>query len=618
MHNLRRVVIGLVSALLLGTAMLVPSAASPQQAALRAPFGLAASPNPAIAGETSALTGRLSTRVARPVVLQQYTGGAWRKVAAKRSASTGRFAFSVAAPAATRKYRVKATRTSGHPAITSSTLTLKVVAQSGTFTMPATFVRGESFLAQITLAPARVGRYVDVQRQVGDTWETFDTYRMDKDGASAHRYGFDAVGTFTLRALARARNGAPAYATPATSITSVMPPAEQLMQVAAKGDRSLEPSMLGQSADGGEVLWFRDPDGDGVGTYRLWDRATRVTTTVPGPPDVPGYAGMRSGWMTPDLRFGLFAAQVAVDTQQMYLWDREEGTATLVTHDLEGKPVPDKVLDAGISDDGRFVTFASSAPGIVADDPTELRPDVYLWDRTLDEVTLVSGPIVDELYGWTPRNPVISPDGSYVLYGAWLQDIDPARTDEIGVVKWDRASGTSSIVDLPGYDIEPGPNWPIEPISSDGRWVLTQARDEESRIRQTVLWDTTTNAATLVPEVPTPSADGSTGVLSPDAISADGSTVTGNVCGFRYDQEVQFLYEPCYAYVWTRSAGDPVLVSKHWDLANDPTLWLRESSGQGTLSGDGRYLVFESDSTSLIPNDVSAGGIYTWDRDWTP
>ena len=623
MRNVRRVGLALVSALLLSTALLAPGAASPpHRPALRAPFGLATSPNPAIAGEKVALTGRLSTRVARPVVLQQYTSGAWRKVAAKKSGSTGKFAFSVTAPAAARKYRVKATRTSRYRAITSSTRTLNVVAQSGTFTMPATIVRGESFVAQISFTPARGTRYVDVQEKVGDTWETFDTYRMDNDGTSAHRYGFDGVGTFTLRARARARNGAPAYATPAASITTVMPPAQQMMQIAAMGESSNGPAMLGQSADGGKVLWFRDPDGDGVGTYRLWDRATRVTTTVPGPPDVPGFEQVGGGSMTPDLRYGLFTAMVPVgdypDTYQLYLWDRQANTATLISHDLTGDPVQDKVLDYSISDDGRFVTFASSAPGIVADDPTEVRDDVYLWDRTKDETTLVSGPMVDEAFGSTSRNPVISPDGSYVLYGAWLQDINPTRTDEIGIVRWNRASGTSSIVDLPGYDIDPGPNWPIEPISADGRWVLTQARDEESTITETVLWDTTTNATTPVPEAPTPSADGSTGALYPDAISADGSTVTGTVCGFRYDQQAQFLYEPCYAYVWTRSAGDPVLVSKHWNLANDPTLWLRESSGGGTLSGDGRYLVFGSESTALIPNDGSAGGIYTWDRDWTP
>jgi hypothetical protein len=316
--------------------------------------------------------------------------------------------------------------------------------------------------------------------------------------------------------------------------------------------------------------------------------------------------------MSPDLRYGLITANMDLpayeDSYQLYLWDRQQDTATLVTHELDGGPLHDQVISGSLTDDGRFVTFSSKAPDVVADDPTSHVDDVYLWDRTTGEIRLVSGPVIDEGFVPADRNEVISPDGSYVLYSTWLGDLDPQRTGELGWVTWSRGTGTSAIVDLPGYELDPGPNWPIAPISADGRWVLSQARDAETTFTKTVLWDTTDNTVTLVPEVSTPAADGSTAPLYPDAISADGSTVTGSVCGFRFDQ---ILYEPCYVHLWTRSAGDPVLVTDH----HDPDEWLRESSGGGVLSTTGRYLTFSSDSPNLIPDDTGAGGIFTWDRD---
>jgi hypothetical protein len=617
MRVCRRIGLALVSALLLSNALLAPGESAPPP--LRASFALTASPSPSIAGETLALTGRLSTSAARPVVLQNYTGGSWRKVTAKKSTSTGRFSFSVTAPASSRKYRVVATRTSRYGAMTSATRTVTIVAQAGSTSMPSTAIRGTSFVATFTFSPPRTTRYVDVQERVGDTWETFDTYRMESDGTNRLRYGFDGIGTFTLRARARAWNGATAFATPPASVTTTMPPAERLMKVSQSGNLANPPRVLGMDSDGAGILWFRDDDGDGSGTYRLWDRTTRVSTSAAQPPSIPGFVSPRGpGEMTPDLRYGILQVHQDLpdweDSYQLYLWDRQLNTATLVTHRADGEASSGQVLSGRISDDGRFVVFESRANDLVADDPTEVRYDTFLWDRTTDTVSLVSGPIVDELGPVPQREPAISPDGSYVLYQSNIRDFHPELEDASVMVKWTRTTGARTVIDVPGYDFRDNRELPAEAFSADGRWVGVYPRQAGGRLVGALL-DTTDSSIHEVPWLPSPAADGTTMPMEITGVSADGSTVTGFVCAQRYDQVRQFLYEPCYVYVWERSESTPVLVTKHWD----PDDWVRDPSSAGFLSANGRYLVFGSDSPDLIRGDSDnlTGDIYTWDRDWT-
>jgi hypothetical protein len=532
-------------------------------------------------------------------------------VATKSSAQTGRFKFDVTATDAARKFRVVAPKSGRFGPITSAVRTVTSAAQSGSVSMPATVVRGSSFVTTFTFSPPRATRYVDVQELVGDNWETFDTFRMEADGTNNLRYGFDGAGTFTIRAVARAWKGAPAFATPPASVTTTAPPPEQMTKVLPTGT----PNM---NADASKVLIFRDPDGDGGGVYRLWDRASQTSTEVPGPPSIPGFVqNPPFGGMTPDLRYALLTVEQDLpdftDSYQLYLWDRQLDTATLITHRLDGEASRGQVLSGSISDDGRFVVFASRANDLVTDDPTEIRDDVFLWDRTTGEVSLVSGPIADEFGPVIQRLSAISPNGSYVLYQSNIRDFDPSQDDVTVMVRWDRVTGTRALIEVDGYDFSENRELPFKPFSSDGRWVAVNLRENGGYVVAAVL-DTTDNSLEEVPWVPSPAADGTMLPLRLTGISADGSTVTGDVCGFRYDQERQFLYEPCYVYVWERSEAAPVLMTKHWA----PDDWVREQSGGGVLSADGRYSLFGSDSESLIEGDSGGGGTYLWDRDWTP
>ena len=96
-------------------AVLLAAALVPLTASLVAPAGatatastLKARPAALLAGERLVLSGRISPRLRRTVLLQRRSGSSWRTVAKKSSAATGAFSFTTTGRDRTTTYRVKA------------------------------------------------------------------------------------------------------------------------------------------------------------------------------------------------------------------------------------------------------------------------------------------------------------------------------------------------------------------------------------------------------------------------------------------------------------------------------------------------------------------------------
>lgn len=220
-----RVVVAVLASLALGAATLVAQA-PPAEAAAPA---LSANRTSVIAGEPVTLTGRLSTKLKRPVSLQVKVGKAWRAVATKNSTAAGVFTF-VAKPRATSIYRAyapaKVVAGKQRTAVTSGVRQVGVVAQSAAaYTLPGLAHYGTSAAAssraQLVVAsrfaPVRSGRTVVLQQLSGGSWKNIATSKQNNIGSAAFR--MSNIPTGSLRAVALASGGAAAYAKPVTRRT---------------------------------------------------------------------------------------------------------------------------------------------------------------------------------------------------------------------------------------------------------------------------------------------------------------------------------------------------------------------------------------------------------------
>jgi Tol biopolymer transport system component len=99
-------------------------------------------------------------------------------------------------------------------------------------------------------------------------------------------------------------------------------------------------------------------------------------------------------------------------TTDVFLRDRQAGTTTCIST-AGGFPVGGAA--AGVSDDGRFCVFSSAAATLVPND-TNLRVDIFLYDRVMQQVTRVSVDSQGQQADDDSRGPLMAPDGNSILF----------------------------------------------------------------------------------------------------------------------------------------------------------------------------------------------------------
>ncbi|MEA4944039.1 MAG: putative Ig domain-containing protein, partial [Propionicimonas sp.] len=199
----------------------VPSA-TPDAAAAGAP-ALKVSPAAPIKGEKFTVTGRLSSKVVRPVVLQLKSGSTWKTIATGKTTSTGAFSLTAATKKGSVKLRVvaKKTRVAGknYQKITSRSKTVRTSTQSVTLSITKSAFVNQSVTATVVAKPARSGRPTQIQVKSGGKWTTVATGVQTAKGRSTIALVAKTAGTFSYRAYVPAWHGAPAKATAPTTVT---------------------------------------------------------------------------------------------------------------------------------------------------------------------------------------------------------------------------------------------------------------------------------------------------------------------------------------------------------------------------------------------------------------
>jgi len=232
-------------------------------------------------------------------------------------------------------------------------------------------------------------------------------------------------------------------------------------------------------------------------------------------------------------------------------------------------------ISPSISADGRYVAYTSGASNLVPGDtntcfPYPQRgscPDIFVRDLQARTTTRVSVNVLGQEANDFSDQPTLSADGRYVAFSSWASNLVP---------------GDTNICDLSIGN----------PFASCGD-VFVHDRETGDVVRVSVASDGTQgNGSSGQPAL---SADGRFVAFS----SAASSLVPGDTNGaediFVHDRDADedgIFDEPgqiATSRVSVSSAGGQ---ANGWNLYPD-------------LSADGRYVVFQSDATNLVPGDTN-------------
>ena len=131
----------------------------------------------------------------------------------------------------------------------------------------------------------------------------------------------------------------------------------------------------------------------------------------------------------------------------VFLRDRTNATTTLVSVNLTGTNGGNgDSLPAGLSTDGRYVLFESSASDLVADDTNGVS-DVFVRDMVTGTTMPVSVSTDGDLGNGASRSAVMTPDGRYVAFVSAANNLVPDDTNGIAdVFLRDLQLGTTLLV----------------------------------------------------------------------------------------------------------------------------------------------------------------------------
>ena len=342
------------------------------------------------------------------------------------------------------------------------------------------------------------------------------------------------------------------------------------------------------------------------------DRATGVTSRV----SVASDGTEADLWsldpaLSADGRFVAFwsgaSNLVAGDTNgsfDVFVHDRSTGVTSRASVASGGAQADGYSARPAISADGRFVTFDSGAPNLVAGD-TNGATDVFVHDRATGVTSRVSVASDGAQADGGGFNPTISADGRHIAFGSHSTDLVPGDTSGAGdVFVHDRSTGATTRVSVASGGIQAGGSYVWAPdISADGRFVtfVSDSTDlvpgDTNRTRDAFVHDRSTGVTTRV----SVASDGTEtdGLSFVSVISGDGRFVAfGSYAANLVPDDTNDTSD---VFLHDRSTGTTTRVS----VASDGTQGDEIIEWDLGISVDGRQVVFATYASTLVPDDTN-------------
>ena len=389
----------------------------------------------------------------------------------------------------------------------------------------------------------------------------------------------------------------------------------------------------------------RDPDGNGV-----FDEGNTVITLMsrgfdglPGNGNQGGFNGFHGVDISGDGRFVLWSSQstnlvpgdtTGFGTFDVFVRDRDpdgngvfdesNGVNERVNIGLGGAEPNhgDNGSDQiGISDDGRYVVFSSSATNLVLGDSLDTTPNIYLHDRQTGLTSRLD--FLTATLNVGSRYPQISADGDWIVYAAY-HDFQNFNNKQIIVV--DRSGNNPVVVSVDDNgnqgtgDSGTNTNTRGPRISGDGRFVVFQSLATNLDVTRA---GDPTNTYKLFIHDRDADTDGifdEPGAITtrridvgPGGVSNDyGSPVNPDIA----DDGALVVFQSASSNLVPGDLTTSVLVHdiyRYDTAAASLTIESRASNGDQALAsstlpvltGDGTSALFVSQSNDLVPNDTN-------------
>ncbi len=265
-----------------------------------------------------------------------------------------------------------------------------------------------------------------------------------------------------------------------------------------------------------------------------------------------------------------------------------------------------------VSGDGRYVAFTSVATNLVPGD-TNGFSDVFVRDRLTAAIERVSISDTEQQAASGGEAPSISADGRYVAFQSTSQLTSDPNSSTGNIFVRDRVAGTTIKISVPKPgDLVATNNSYLPSVSADGRSVAFV-----SLATNLVPGDTNSAADVFLRDIDAGTTvrvstdnDGgqSNGASGWPEISADGQFVTyESVATNLVSDDTNGVSD---VFWWPRSSGSTLRVSQTSESVGG-----NGASTLPSISGDGRYVAFQSHSTNLVGGvDAPGRDVLRWDR----
>jgi Tol biopolymer transport system component len=277
-----------------------------------------------------------------------------------------------------------------------------------------------------------------------------------------------------------------------------------------------------------------------------------------------------------------------------------------------------------ISSDGRYVAFESQADNLVAGDILGF-DDIFVRDRQTPTTTRVSVDSNGAEGSGHSYSPSISGDGRYVAFESNANDLVTGDTNPLSdIFVHELPGGPTTLVSVDSFDAQDVPSSSFSPsISADGRYVAFDSnailvaddtngtvdifvRDRDADENGTYDEPGPGGVSTVRVSVATGGGEVDDPSYSP-SISSDGRHVA-------FESIATNLVAPVtngkvHIFVRDLVAGTTTLVS-----VSSTDVQGNNDSSSPSISGDGRYVAFESLSTNLVA-PVTNGNVHIFVRD---
>ncbi|MCB8959948.1 MAG: PD40 domain-containing protein [Ardenticatenales bacterium] len=258
------------------------------------------------------------------------------------------------------------------------------------------------------------------------------------------------------------------------------------------------------------------------------------------------------------------------NVQDVFLYDRQSGTTrriSVASDGTQGNAQSGDFEPPALSDDGRYIAFVSAASNLVPGDTNNVQ-DVFVHDQQTGQTVRVSITAGGEQNPWFSWNIAISGDGRYVAFGT-NGSLVAGDTGQFDIYVHDRDSDADGIFDEPGAISNS-----LVSIASDGTKANFGANPSDIAISPDGRHITFASAASnLVPD-----------------------DTNGEIDTFVHDRDTDEdgIFDEPGAIHTAR-----VSVATDGTQGNGPSI-------DSDISGDGRYVTFWTEASTLVPNDLPA------------